>query len=99
MNELKLAYEKWIETQPKFGHACCNSRHTYDKKAMPDAQVCARERAWRVVVRVRDKNYKFPFNIKYDDFVESPERTVLLADSLCPEGANNSSNTSGGFSL
>lgn len=63
MTKLKSAYENWRNQQPllEYGN-CCNRKHNdYDNSPKHDDNVCDRELAWRVYVRIRDNNPGFPF--------------------------------------
>ena len=56
LNDLQLAFAEWIKHFPKLpGGYCCAFNHTYnDGSPKPDDQVCARERAWRKYLIIRD---------------------------------------------
>lgn len=70
MITLREAYEQWQNQIDDEYSVCCNYPHHFVDDvgrlvSRPDTQVCRREQAWRVYVRVRDNNPNFPFNEKF----------------------------------
>jgi hypothetical protein len=65
---LKEAYEFWQRWREDNMGSCCHAGHfSYSgvKRWIPrpDKDVCAREKAWRMVVRIRDNQPNWPFDL------------------------------------
>lgn len=66
MITLKEAIEQWQNQIDDRRDNCCNHSHFITDEIgslipKPDNEVCRREQAWRVYVRIRDNNPTFPF--------------------------------------
>lgn len=66
MMTVQEAYFMWRRHLEGKGYICCSKSHCYfdDRDGFvpkADEDVCERERAWRIYVRLRDNNPNFPF--------------------------------------
>ena len=65
---LGLAYKTWTRFFPELDEEECDCPIGHQRETrsgnlipIPDEECCPRERAWRYVVRIRDKNPTWPF--------------------------------------
>lgn len=70
MLSLKEAIEQWQNQIDDYKDNCCNYSHFVmddigNLIPKPDSEVCKREQAWRVYVRIRDSNPAFPFGKRF----------------------------------
>ena len=67
LSRVAEAFNEWAKLKPenKFESCCAVGHYYYDESFIeaprPDEKVCAREKAWRNYVRLRDNNPSWPF--------------------------------------